>query len=202
MKSVNAAKVGENMKQNISIFIGGPLFSEADVFHRLLEGIYLSFVLEQNKINSQECLFNPVNAPFNQKSSLPTSEEIFQGDHQRIQASTVLFVDLSSNLDTGTTHELGAALEMKPRKAIYPVISDIRLGGKIDQGHRSAVGFNQYVTGSLWYHQYTIFNCFKLALEAFCKDFSLTLDWEKVEHHFDTTGISLVRKKMRELFGA
>jgi hypothetical protein len=190
------------MSQNILIYIAGPLFSEADAFRRLLEGSYLSYVLEVNKIDAHACLFNPVNAPFNEKSSMPTSEQIFQGDHQRIQQSSVLFFDLSSNLDTGTAHELGAALEMRPRKSIYPIISDIRLGGKIDQGHRSAVGFNQYVTGSLWHHQYTLFSSFKHALEAFCQDFSLTLEWEKVENYFDTQGIRLVREKMKALFGA
>ncbi len=190
------------MNQNILIYIAGPLFSEADAFRRLLEGAYLSFVLEQNNIKAQDCIFNPINAPFNQKASMPTSEDIFRGDYERIRNSNVLFFDLSSDLDTGTSHELGGALEMKPRKFIYPVISDIRIRGKIDQSHRSAVGFNQYVTGSLWANEYKIFECFKFAVEQFCKDFSLTLEWEKVENYFDMQGISLVRKRMKEVFGA
>lgn len=150
-------------------YLAGSLFSEAEVNQRLLEGK----ILREDTPEIE--WFNPIEAPINDKSKLPTAESIFQGDTNAILSSDFMIADLANN-DPGVMMELGIAWGLqhaykvlcevtpnlpcetwydlfengiKPRD-IQAVLSDIRLGTAHKyEGHYIPMSFNQYVVGGI-----------------------------------------------------
>lgn len=86
---------------NLKIYIAGSLFNEAEISQRKLEGSEL-------ESNSNYTVFNPITAPYNEnKSELPTAEEIYHGDTVELLSSDIMLVDLTNTLDAGVSAELG-----------------------------------------------------------------------------------------------
>jgi nucleoside 2-deoxyribosyltransferase len=82
-------------------YLAGALFNEAEVNQRKLEGKKLR---EQTTIN----WYNPIEAPINDKATLPTASDIFWGDTREVLKSDYVIADLTNN-DVGTAYELGIA---------------------------------------------------------------------------------------------
>ena len=161
------------------IYLAGSLFSEAEVNQRLVEGQTI-----RDTLGDKYTLFNPIEAPINDKSKLPTKESIFEGDTQQILKSDVIIADLSNN-DPGVMMELGIAWGLQyaadilkytdlsdfdrasfekvgvKHRDIYTVLSDIRIptAGEYD-GVEVPFGFNQYVLGGIYDMDGTIHNKF------------------------------------------
>lgn len=150
------------------IYMAGPLFSEAEVNQRLLEAELLENVILENEIKHE--VFSPINAPQNDKSKLPTADDIFLGDETELMQSAVVFADLDGE-DAGVMMELGMVFTDKDVK-IYPYLSDIRVGtaGKYD-GRYVPFGYNQFVIGGLEHYGHTVYPSFKDALDAYERDF-------------------------------
>ena len=91
----------------IYIYNAGPLFTEADINQRHLEGEKFNKVLKEN--NQEYFLANPIDLPFD-NSRILTSKEIFEGDYKHVNKANVFFFELASN-DAGTYVELGNAIE-------------------------------------------------------------------------------------------
>ena len=155
-------------------YIAGSLFSEAEIRQRLYEGEAL-----KNCTKDRVEWFNPIEAPCNDKSKLPTAEDIFSGDTAEILKCDYIVADLSNN-DPGVMMELGVAwglnhcfkslLEtfdefginppvdfwdsmikkgIKP-KEVHAVLSDIRIGNAHEyKGIKIPMSYNQYVIGGI-----------------------------------------------------
>ena len=156
----------------IYIYNAGPLFTEADINQRHLEGEKLNKILNDNKI--EYFLANPIDLPFDNTKIL-TSKEIFMGDYMHVNKANVFFFELASG-DSGTYVELGNAIEklMSGKQIkIYPVFNDLRLQRNDASGLECPIGFNSYLVGCLTANNITIYSSFDEALEAFKKDFNL-----------------------------
>ena len=163
------------------IYIAGSLFTEAEISQRLKEAELLRTELKEKLIkqgvNEEEAkekalslIFNPIENPFNDKSTKPSAESIFNGDYTVIKASTHLLFNLDNPVDTGVFVELGQALEMKDKK-IYPVISDIRMATAGDyQEHHVPFGLNQYVIGGLDHYGLKIYTSSQEAIRDIVLD--------------------------------
>lgn len=166
----------------MKVYIAGPLFTEADINQRMLEGKQLRNVVSTHHreslgkgVNSREVVFNPIESPVNFKEMNPTAAQIFQADYDVIKEAHYFFFDLS-NLDTGTFVELGQALELARTNdsvKIYPVLSDIRIPNAGNyEGLNVPVGNNQYMIGALEHYGIPIFSSFSDALIAFTGDYT------------------------------
>lgn len=147
------------MKQN-KLYLGGSLFSESEVNQRIKEGNMLEHLTNYE-------IYNPIQAPCNDKSKLPTSEDIFWGDTKEILESDVVIMDMSSPTDTGCAVETGIVwmcnyihilaeqgytleqiLKEIPKKKFIGHLSDIRKStSHLYQGNRIPWGMNQYYYG-------------------------------------------------------
>ena len=164
------------------IYIAGSLFTESEIVQRKSEAKRLKEKLLEKALTlgiNQEVaseqieniVFNPIESPFNDKSTHPTAKEIFEGDYRVIQKSKQILINLDNPVDTGVFVELGQALEMGNNK-IYPVISDMRMpnAGDYDQQY-VPYGFNQYVVGSLDYYGIKLYTSSEEAIKALVNDF-------------------------------
>lgn len=143
------------------IYIAGSLFNEAEINQRKLEEKKLLKLGFDN-------IFNPINAPCNDKAKLPTADDIFLNDTHEILNSDIVIADISNSLDAGVFCELGIiwacnclnilsktmTLEdilkiLKPKKVIAH-LSDIRKG-TADKYSKNYIptGFNQYMVGMI-----------------------------------------------------
>jgi nucleoside 2-deoxyribosyltransferase len=151
------------------IYVGGELFSEADVTQRLKEGNKL--------IELGYPIYNPIaNDDINDKSGNPTSEEIFLQDMSEVLSSDIITAPID-NEDPGLMMELGMALsgnlfmraldkmkeELSPEALaivdehnpfkdieVHAVVSDIRTAtaGEYND-YLIPKGYNQFVIGGL-----------------------------------------------------
>ena len=156
----------------IYIYNAGPLFTEADINQRHLEGNKLKEILDNNE--AEYFLANPIDLPFDNTKIL-TSKEIFLGDYKHVDKANVFFFELASG-DAGTYVELGNAIEkfMSGKQIkIYPVFNDLRLQRNGAAGTECPIGFNSYLVGCLSANNITIYRSFSEALEAFKKEFNL-----------------------------
>ena len=156
----------------IYIYNAGPLFSEAEVMQRRLEGKQLTELLETAGV--EFTLINPVDLPFDANNAVST-KDIFGVDYSHINKANVFFFELASE-DTGTMVELGNVIEkyMNGKELkIYPIFADIRLARNNIDGVECPKGNNSYVVGSLTYNNIPIFSSFQSAVEQFKKDFKL-----------------------------
>lgn len=142
------------------VYIAGSLFSEAQRNQRVKEG---------NMIESKGFdVYNPILAPCNDKSKLPTAKSIFYMDTDKVLDADIITADLSDN-DMGMACELGIAwccnaiaqaikegltpeevIEMFKPKRILCVSSDIRQDTAHEyRGIYIPWGINQYMIGML-----------------------------------------------------
>ncbi len=156
------------------IYLAGSLFSEAEVAQRLKEGAMI-----RESLGDTHSVFNPIEAPINDKSKLPTCLDIFIGDTKEVLKSDIVIADLSNN-DPGVMFELGIAwaldyvsktldmpeidsLEMArvlfekcgvKNKEVHAVLSDIRVGTANQYSEEEIpFGYNQYVIGGIKHMQ-------------------------------------------------
>ena len=142
------------------LYLGGSLFNEAEVNQRIKEGNMLEHMTNYE-------VYNPIQAPCNDKTKLPTSEDIFYGDTNEILKSNIVVMDMSSQdmgcaVETGIVwmcnhiHELaekGYTLEQIlteiPKKKFIGHLSDIRKStAHMYKGNRVPFGVNQYYMGT------------------------------------------------------
>ena len=119
---------------------------------RKLEGIKLRENFDRHNIE----IFNPIDQPFNEdKQTLPTPIDIFNGDTKAVINSDIFIADLT-NEDPGVMMELGIAI-MSNTKIIIGINSDIRLksANKYDIPSYS---MNHYVLGGLLKHGYLVYS--------------------------------------------
>lgn len=136
----------------MKLYLAGSLFNEAEVMQRKLEGIKLRENFNQHNIE----IFNPIDQPFNEdKQTLPTPIDIFNGDTKAVINSDIFIADLT-NEDPGVMMELGIAI-MSNTKIIIGINSDIRLksANKYDIPSYS---MNHYVLGGLLKHGYLVYS--------------------------------------------
>lgn len=147
------------------IYIAGSLFTEAEINQRKKEGKEVREALPGANI------FNPIESNVNDKSKLPTSEDIFIEDYGIIKKSNYFLFNLDNESDAGVFMELGQALEAGKRN-IYPVLSDMRMpqAGEYDKEH-VPFGFNQYVIGALDHYGIKIFTNSKEAIKRLARDY-------------------------------
>lgn len=125
----------------MKLYLAGSLFNEAEVQQRKLEGKLLREKFPQLDI------FNPIDQPFNEdKQTLPTPIDIFEGDTKAVEECDIFIADLT-NEDSGVMVELGIALYTNT-KLIIGINSDIRLqsANKYDIPSYS---MNHYVLGAI-----------------------------------------------------
>lgn len=93
-------------------YIAGALFNEGEIAQRITEGKAL-----REKMPEVEW-YNPIEAPVNDKSKLPTAKDIFSLDTDYVLKSDYMLADLSRE-DLGVSMELGIALGVEiARKVI------------------------------------------------------------------------------------
>lgn len=141
--------------KDINIYIAGSLFTEAEVKQRKLEQEWMESLIERvmtEKGQERVTVFNPINNPFNDKSTLPTARDIVKGDTEQISKSDYILLNLDNQLDAGVFVELGqiAGLALETNKKVFAVISDSRFStaGEYNK-FEIPIGINQYVIGAL-----------------------------------------------------
>lgn len=128
----------------MKLYLAGSLFNEAEINQRKLEGKLLRDNFPEIEI------FNPIDQPFNEnKQSLPTPIDIYDGDTKAIENADIFVADLT-NEDSGVMVELGIAIYTNT-KLIIGINSDIRLqsANKYDV---PTYGMNHYVLGAVLKH--------------------------------------------------
>ncbi|NLZ83700.1 MAG: nucleoside 2-deoxyribosyltransferase [Clostridiales bacterium] len=160
---------------NKKVYMAGKLFSEADINQRLLEFDRLEAAGKNWGLDLD--IFTPIKAPQNDKSLLPTSEDIFVGDEEELMVAGVVFADLADQ-DPGVMMELGMVIHKDTK--IYPYLSDIRIGtsGKYE-GNRIPFGYNQFVIGGLEIYGNKVYPSFNDALDAFIEEHEIVIEKKK-----------------------
>lgn len=123
----------------MKIYLAGSLFKEADITQRKFE----AKALREKGFD----VYNPIEAPCNNKVSLPTPLDIFKKDYNELYTSDIMVVcldDIISGNDMGVACELGLAYELGIK--IIGVCSDIRMktSNKYDV---TPVGINHFALG-------------------------------------------------------
>lgn len=132
----------------MKVYLAGSLFNEAEVAQRKLEG------KKMRELFPGFDIFNPIDQPFNEdKSSLPTSLEIYQADADAVRECDVFIADLT-NEDAGVMVELGIAIETDT-KIIIGINSDIRLKDA-NRYDVPTYGMNHFVLGAILKHGYFV----------------------------------------------
>ena len=102
----------------LKVYVAGSLFNEAEVAQRKKEGEILRATFPQLDI------FNPIDQPFNEnKQSLPTPEEIYDGDTKAVEDCDIFIADLT-NEDAGVMVELGIAIKSHTKIIIKLFLND------------------------------------------------------------------------------
>lgn len=143
------------------VYIAGSLFSESEIAQRVKEETLL--------VSQGYEVFNPITAPCNDKSKMPTAKDIFWGDTKEIMSSDIVVADISNPLDCGVQNELGMVwafnqihrmsedgltldeiLKLIPNKKLIAHLSDIRKSTAHNyKGNYIPVGFNQFEIGMI-----------------------------------------------------
>ena len=89
-------------------YIAGALFNEGEIAQRISEGKAL-----REKMPEVDW-YNPIEAPVNDKSKLPSAKDIFSLDTDYVLKSDYILADLSRE-DLGVSMELGIALGVLER---------------------------------------------------------------------------------------
>lgn len=181
------------------VYVGGALFSEAEIAQRKKEAAAL------RKISTLE-VYNPIEASINNKSDLPRAHDIFWCDTAYILESDYILAELNNKIDEGLVAELAIAwtwnwvrknletklktnskeslyleiekmLEAFPKKEIVAHASDIRINtANMYEGINIPVGYNQYVIGMIQDQDEIIFGSAEAAIQ-YIKD----MEWDNNE---------------------
>lgn len=156
----------QNLNRNNKIYMAGKLFSEADQNQRKLE--YEKLSSANLAYNVEREIFSPFMADINDKSKLPTSLDIFNGDERELMTSDVIFADLADG-DIGVAMELGMVIHKNVR--VYAYLSDIRIktAGEYEEIH-VPYGYNQFVIGGIEKYFKKVYGSFDEALNAYLID--------------------------------
>ena len=127
--------------EKYTIYIAGPLFSEAEQAQRIKEEKLL------REFKSDLHIFNAITKPFNHDDTgNPVS--IFKSDYEAMQSSNVLFFDICHE-DSGTILELGFTLarymENKQDMKIYVINSHLFMVNEKNKrftGYEAEAGIN------------------------------------------------------------
>lgn len=150
-------------------YIAGGLFSDAQIRQRKYEGEIL-------RNNTNIDWYNPIDADINDKTTMPTAQDIFNGDTSKIIESSHIIAELDGN-DVGVAVELGIACGINfmldgirffidggftaeetiayiingvPFKTVYAHLSDIRMAtANKYEGRYVPFGNNQYLIGAV-----------------------------------------------------
>ena len=142
------------------LYIAGSLFNEAEVNQRIKEGNMIESLTNYE-------VYNPIQAPCNNKNNIPSSKEIFWGDTKEILKANTVVADISNQSDPGTAAELGIVwacnyihdlatqgkqlfeiLEIMKRKKVITHLSDIRKSTAHQyENNYIPWGCNQYLVG-------------------------------------------------------
>lgn len=153
----------------ITVYLVGPLFTEADQVQRRKEGERLRRELAKRDVDVQ--IVNPIDLPLN-KGGASTPAAIFEADYHFQCEATHVFLDLA-NEDTGSHMALGILLEKKLSGKpihLYPVYSDSRIGRNQASGLDCPVGYNAFVIGGLKANGIQTYSSFDQACDQFLKD--------------------------------
>ena len=151
------------MNNKLNIYIAGSLFNEADIAQRVKERQAIEHVFKKS---GRLCsIYNPIEAPVNDKSTLPTAEDIYELDKKHLLAADYVFTDIST-VDLGVAMELGMYIMARPDGVIIAHNSDIRIGtADRYSGHRVPYGQNQFMIGGILSHSGSICGSLEEALE-------------------------------------
>lgn len=128
----------------MKLYVAGSLFNEAEVAQRKLEGK----ILRDNFPDLE--IFNPIDQPFNEnKQTLPTPIDIFEGDTKAVEECDIFLADLT-NEDPGVMVELGIAI-YTDTKLIIGINSDIRMQSS-NQYEIPSYAMNHFVLGAIQKH--------------------------------------------------
>lgn len=145
------------------VYLAGPLFSKADQNQRVLE-----YNQMKDEVGEKVDLFCPLLAPINNKSTLPTAEQIYTTDEKELLESRYVFADLAY-YDAGVCFELGL-VQNQDNVTVYAYDSDLRVSTAGEyKGLRVPYGVNQFVIGGLL-KKHKLFNSFDEALTQFKLD--------------------------------
>lgn len=147
-------------------YMAGKLFNNADRIQRQKEYDLLKAAHE--KYNIDRDIFSPIHAPINDKSTLPSALDIFNGDEKPLLESDIMFADLTDE-DVGVAMELGMVLYRDVK--VYAYISDIRIetAGQYE-GVNVPFGYNQFAVGGIQKYYNKVYLSFEEALKAYIKD--------------------------------
>lgn len=107
-------------------YIAGALFNEGEIAQRISEGKRL-----REKMPNVEW-YNPIEAPVNDKSKLPTAEDIYSLDTEYVLKSDYVLADLSRE-DLGVCMELGICLGTTHARKVVEDILERKLLGKVEE---------------------------------------------------------------------
>ena len=153
----------------ITVYLVGPLFTEADQRQRRLEGKRLRRELTARHLECQ--LISPIDLPLNEGGA-SAPEAIFEADYHYQCEATHVFFDLA-NEDTGSHMALGILLEKKLSGKpihLYPVYSDSRISRNQAVGLDCPIGYNAFVIGGLKANTIPVYFSFDQACDQFLKD--------------------------------
>lgn len=175
------------------VYVGGALFSESEIAQRKIEGAAL-------RQNPKLQVFNPIEAPINDKAKLPSALDIFGGDTTEVLESDYILAEINNKIDEGLVAELAICwtwnwvydnlqemiatnskdslyqaietmLEQLPKKQVVAYASDIRMATASQySGITIPVGFNQYVVGMLQDMQTMLYNSSKEATDYITRE--------------------------------
>ena len=92
-------------------YIAGALFNEGEIAQRISEGKALREMMPEVE------WYNPIEAPVNDKSKLPTAKDIFSLDTDYVLKSDYILADLSRE-DLGVAMELGISIGVEISRKI------------------------------------------------------------------------------------
>lgn len=145
------------------LYVAGSLFNEAEVNQRVKEGNMLKHLTNYE-------VFNPITDGANDKSKLPTANDVFNADTDRLLEADVVVADISNQSDPGVFVELGITYacnllhrlikegkslekiqEIMKKKTVLTHLSDIRKStAHMYDGNEIPWGFNAYVIGCVY----------------------------------------------------
>lgn len=139
------------------IYLAGSLFKESDIKQRIEEAKKL-------REKGYE-VYNPIEAPCNDKVKLPSPSSIFDTDYTEMIKADIFVVcldDIISGNDMGVACEIGLAhgLGMK----IIGVMSDIRFPDS-NQYKVPPVSINHFVLGLLEINEAKVYSSFQLLID-------------------------------------
>lgn len=131
----------------MKVYIAGSLFSESQIRARRYEADLFKKIIPKIEV------FNPIDAPYNEnKVSLPSPAEIYNGDLEQVLTSNFLVFNFEDLDDPGVCLEIGLAcannVKSDNKIIVIGVMSDIRLPDA-NAYDIPSLGYNHMVVGAV-----------------------------------------------------